>query len=123
MKLRKPRILGDRILVKVKKDLIDKDYQFNSKTGKYDEVSETGFVIQSLTKDQIENLKLGTQEARVVQIGKDAYKSLGSGDNWVEIGDLVTICRWSGEALPDIGDGEIYRVISDHDVYVHWEDE
>lgn len=121
--MRKPRILGDRILVRIKKDDIDNKYRFNSKTGKYEELSESGFVIASHTKEHIENLRLGTQEAYVVQVGRNAYKCIGDGHDWVKPGELITMNRWSGEALPDIGDGEIYRIVQDSDLFVAWEGE
>lgn len=123
MTIRKPRIVGDRVLVRIKKDTVDRNYRLNSNTGKYEEVSESGFVISTLSKDDVENLRLGTQEAHVVQIGEDAFIGLGSGHNRANLGDLVSVVRWSGEILPDIGDGEIYRIISDEDILVVWEGE
>lgn len=123
MKLRKPRILGDRILLRIKKDAVDQNYKFNPRTGKYEELSAGGFVIKTLSKDEMENLHSGTQEAYVIQVGRNAYKAVGDGHAWVKEGDLVTICRWSGELLPDIGDGELYRIVQDSDLYVAWEGE
>lgn len=120
MKIRKPRTLGDRILVRVKKDIIDEKYKFNEKTGTYDELSESGLVLSRLTQAEIENLQLGTQEAYVVQIGPNAYKNIGDGHKWVEEGQLIMINRWSGVPLPNIGDGEIYRLINDEDAMVEY---
>lgn len=121
--MRKPRTLGDRVLVRVKKDIIDEKYKYNSLSGYYEEVSESGLVIDKLSQDQLENLRLATVEAYVVQLGPDAYKMLGSGEKWIEVGQLITINRWSGVALPDIGDEEIYRLINGEDAMVEWVDE
>jgi len=121
--MRKPRILGDRILVKVKKDIVDEKFAFNPLTRTYDEKSDSGVVIKCYNRQEIDNLRLGTQEAYVMQVGRNAYKSIGDGHAWVKVGDLVTMNRWSGEVLPDIGDGEIYRIVQDEDLFVAWEGE
>ncbi len=121
--MRKPHIVGDRILVRIKKSDIDDRYIFNGRTGKYEEVTSSGFIAKTLDKAEVENLRLGTQEAYVSQIGTDAFIGLGSGYRRAEVGDLVSIVRWSGEILPDIGDDHIYRIISDEDILVVWEGE
>lgn len=121
--MRKPRIVGDRLLVKVKKDDIDNKYQYNKDSRMYEEIGKAGFVVARFTEKEVENMRLGTQEAHVTQIGPCAFLGLGDGNPRAALGDLVTIVRWSGEVLPDLGDGEIYKIISDEDVLLVWEGE
>ena len=73
-----------------------------------------GGIIYSLSKDQEQ---LAMQEAYIVSLGYDAFKGLGSGLPWCEVGDLVLISKYSGEDRRDLDDGEIYRVISDEDIF------
>lgn len=119
-KIRKPRTLGDRVLVRIKKDLVDSQYKFRD--GMWEKYTPSGFVEERITEDQYESLKMGTCEGHVVQIGPDAYKGLGSGNPWVKLGQLITINKWSGRDVV-VNDGETYRLISDQDAMVEWRDE
>lgn len=121
--MRKPRIVGDRVLVRIKTDVVDKKIRFNEAVGKFEEISDAGFVIKQYSKQEAENLQLSTQEAYVVQVGDDAFIGLGRGKDRAKVGDLVSMVRWSGEVLPDIGDNHTYRIISDEDILVVWEGE
>lgn len=119
--MRKPRTLGDRVLVRVKKEIVDNQYRFNR--GFWEKVSDSGILLERLTQEQYENLQLGTCEAYVVQLGPQAYKGIGDGEPWVKVGQLITINKWSGVAIGETGDGEIYRLINDEDAMVEWEGE
>lgn len=121
--MRRPHIVGDRVLIRIEKSLVDDKYVLNTNTGKYEEVTASGFIARTLDKSEIENLRLGTQEGYVIQVGPDAFLGLGSGHMRAKVNDLVSVVRWSGEVLPDIGDGHIYRIISDEDILVVWEGE
>ncbi len=90
---------GDRVLVRLKP---------------FNDVSEGGIILAVQTKDAE---RYAMQEAYVVELGYDAFKGLGSGEPWCKVGDLVLIAKYSGEDRGDIEDGEIYRLISDENVY------
>lgn len=119
-KKRRPRTLGDRVLVRIKDDIVDNQYQFND--GAWEKRTASGLVAERITQEQYDNLKMGTCEGYVVQIGPDAYKGLGSGNPWVTLGQLVTINKWSGRDIV-VGDGATYRLISDQDAMVEWQGE
>lgn len=92
---------GDRVLVRLKPtDLYSK-----------------GGILLDANQNSADARKHATQEAYIVELGVDAYKGLGSGKPWCKPGDLVLISKYSGEDRHDIEDDQIYRVISDEDVY------
>ncbi len=119
--MRKPKIVGDRILVRVHKTAASKKYV--KKDGMYYETTESGLIKRVLSNDEVAREEKSSEEAHVIQVGEDAFIGLGSGGARAKVGDLVSIIRYSGELLPDIGDGELYRVISDSDILVVWEGE
>lgn len=100
---RKLRPCGDRVLVKLKPP------------------EQKGLIIQ--TRTTVEQEKYATQEATIVWIGKGAWKQCGDGSPWAEVGDKVLICKYSGEDREDIEPGEVYRMISDENVYGVFEGE
>jgi len=100
---RKIKPCGDRVLVKLK----------STKAAGMIEIPE-----QYQERD-----KLATQEAYVVELGPTAYKMLGDGAPWCREGDLVKISKYSGDDDKTIEPGEIYRIISDSDVFAIYPEE
>lgn len=119
--MRKPKIVGDRVLVRVKREAASSKYI--KKDGVYYETTDSGLIKRVLSNDEVAREERASEEAYVIQVGVDAFVGLGSGEPRAKAGDLVSIVRYSGEFLPDIGDNELYRVISDSDILVVWEGE
>lgn len=118
----------ERILVKIKKDskrpLTDK-YTFNKEKNVYEELSTFGMVLDvkdvSAYDDMRKRESVATQEAYIVSMGRSAYADKGGPE--CKVGDLVLICKYSGEDMHDIEDGVIYRAITDQDVIVVYDGE
>lgn len=101
--------MGCKIIVKLKK------------TEKVKEVkSEGGILLEFKTERQVTQEAYATQEARVVAIGPAVCEDYTKG---LKVGDLVMICKYSGEDKSDIEDDEIYRVINDNDIHAVFEGE
>jgi co-chaperonin GroES (HSP10) len=81
-----------------------------------EEMSEGGIITKVKTKTTRELEQRATQKAYVVDIGPTAWKSFDDGTPWASIGDCVLICKYSGDDLSDIEEGEVYRVINDRDI-------
>lgn len=96
---------GHRVLVKLKK--IDEQKEVKS---------EGGLILEIKENKKIKAEKRATQEARIISLGPNAFKAFDDGQPWCKEGDLAMICRYSGDDLEDIEDGEIYRIINDEDV-------
>jgi co-chaperonin GroES (HSP10) len=105
----------------VKLQQVKTDYEEHD--GMFEKKSEGGIILEHKARAEINREHRGTQEARVVAIGPCAYADYGDGTPWCRPGDLVMICRYSGDDLDDIEDGEIYRVINDKDVMSVYEGE
>lgn len=90
---------GDRVLIRLKAP----------------ETKSAGGII--FTEKTIEQSKFATQKATVVRLGWDAYRGLGSGKKWCDVGDVVRVSKYSGEDLIDLEEGYVYRIISDEDVH------
>lgn len=103
---------GFRVLVKLKK--IDESTEIKS---------DSGLVLEIKSKESIEREKRSTQEAYVMSLGPTAFKAFDDGRAWCKEGDCVLICKYSGDDLTDVEDGEIYRIISDRDIEAVFEGE
>lgn len=106
--LRKVKPCGWRVLIKIKKIVpeLEKKTEFG--------------VIYALSNAQKEKLKqTASQEAYIVDVGPSAFK----GESWCKAGDLVQVCKYSGDDLKDIEEGEIYRIINDSDIQCVFEGE
>lgn len=110
--LRKVKPCGFRVLVKLKKIVPELEKK-----------TEYG-IIYELSTDQKEKLKQrATQEAYVMALGPTAFKGFDDGHQWCKVGDLVQICKYSGDDLKDIETDEIYRIINDADIQCIFEGE
>lgn len=96
---------GHRVLVKLNKI----DTQKEVKT-------ESGLIIEIKDNRQIQSEKYGTKEARVIALGQTAFRAYDDGEPWCKVGDLVMVCKYSGDDRTDIEDDEVYRIINDEDV-------
>ena len=97
---------GHRVLVKLKKINETKEVTYGDKK----------IIVEIKTEKKLNAEKLSTQEARIVALGPTAFKAFDDGVPWCKEGDLVMICRYSGDDRTDIEDDEIYRIINDEDV-------
>lgn len=97
---------GHRVLVKLKKVSEIKEVTYG----------DSKIVVELKNNKKINAEKLATQEARVMALGPTAFKAFDDGDPWCKVGDLVMICRYSGDDRHDIEEGEVYRIINDEDV-------
>lgn len=96
---------GYRVLVRLKP--VNKDFE---------EKSEGGIITKIKSKQRVELEQKATQEAYVMEIGPTAFKAYDDGQPWVKKGDLVQICKYSGDDLTDIEEDEVYRIINDQDI-------
>lgn len=96
---------GHRVLVKLKQ--IEKEKEV---------VNDWGFVTEIKDERALEREQYATQEAYVMDLGITAFRGFDSGEPWCKKGDLVLICKYSGEDRKDLEEGEIYRIINDEDV-------
>lgn len=77
-----------------------------------DRVSSGGIIL----KDDSRREQNGEQKGFVHSIGPDAYKSLGDGSRWVEVGDEVYFKRYAGIEFRDDWD-EDEQIKQDQSVY------
>lgn len=103
------RPVGCKVVVKLKKVNTVKEVK-----------SEGGILIEFKSERQVTQEAYATQEARIVSIGPSCDPAYING---AKVGDLVLICKYSGEDKDDIEEGEIYRVINDNDIHVVFEGE
>lgn len=81
--------------------------------GSVDVMSAGGII---LNPDTSERDTKATQVAKVIKIGRGAFRDYGDGHSWCEVGDLVRIVKYSGDDLKDEKTGVIYRIINDIDI-------
>lgn len=110
--LRKVKPCGFRVLIKLKKLVpeLEKKTEFG--------------IIYELSDPQKEKLKqTAVQEAYVMALGPTAFAGFDDGHKWCKVGDLVQVCKYSGDGLTDIEEGETYRIINDADIQCVFEGE
>lgn len=93
------KVLGHRVLVKVEKSELEK-------------VTERSGII--LTEDTTEKQKQYNSTGTVEGIGPTAFRDLGDGTPWCNIGDVVYFQRYGGIIVKE--DGADYRILNDEDV-------
>ncbi len=91
------KVLGHRVLVEVQE---------------IEQVSAGGIVM--VTDKNIEREKQHNCLGTVVGVGSTAYKGLGDGDPWVEIGDRVYFQKYGGIIVKE--DGKDLRILNDEDI-------
>lgn len=96
---------GHRVLVRLKLEEEVKEV-----------VSKGGIITEIKDNKIIEREKYATQEAHVVTLGMTAFKAFDDGEAWCKTGDLVLICKYSGDDRKDPDTGDIYRIINDEDI-------
>lgn len=109
--LRKCRPCGHKVLVRLKKIERIKEVK-----------SEFGVIVQLKDEKTLQREQEGHCEGYVMGIGSQAFKIFGE-DPWCKVGDLVSICKYSGAEFEDIEEDEIYREVNDEDILCVWEGE
>ena len=84
------------------------------------EVKSAGGIITEVRDNKRKTaVQRSTQIARVVHIPEGAFSNFSIDKPWYKVGDLVLICKYSGDDLEDIdedGKSQVYRAIYAQDV-------
>src|SRR4051812_26615874 len=59
---------------------------------------------------------IDSDKGSVVAIGDQAYKDMGDGTPWIEVGDFVYYAKYGAKMIKDEDSDDIYIICNDEDV-------